>query len=246
MISLKRYQVIETIEQLKAISDSLRLEIVTYLTKEAYTGKQLATMLNLSASKVHYHLKELENHHFIQVVRTEEKNGIVQKFYRAVAFDFKVSDDLLPSLQEDTMLTQESMLHHLRSSITRLYNAPEASFMQFADEEKRPPSIASTSEFKAPRHQIQAWLLKYKALLNELVEIEDQFQKQVAAGEADDVEENFYMVTVGFMTNERYFVAEDESLPDNYEHLPSEFEHLTDKIVVKKKKASEAPDDRRE
>jgi hypothetical protein len=30
-----------------------------------------------------------------EVVRTEEKNGIVQKFYRSVAYDFKVSDDLL-------------------------------------------------------------------------------------------------------------------------------------------------------
>lgn len=219
------------------------MEIVTYLTKEAYTGKQLATMLNLSASKVHYHLKELESHHFIQVVRTEEKNGIVQKFYRAVAFDFKVSDALLPSLQEDAMLTQESMLNHLRSSITRLYNAPDESFMQFADEEKRAPSFASSSEIKAPRHEIQAWLLKYKALLNELVQIEDQYQKRIEAGEVDDIEENFYMVTVGFMTNERYFVAEDESLPDNYEHLPSEFKHLTDRVVVQKKKASESNDE---
>ncbi|WP_236841093.1 helix-turn-helix domain-containing protein [Brevibacillus formosus] len=48
------------------------------LVKEEYTGKQLAT---LSPSKVHYHLKELESHGFVEVVRTEEKNGIVQKFY---------------------------------------------------------------------------------------------------------------------------------------------------------------------
>jgi hypothetical protein len=85
--------------------------------------------------------------------------------------------------------------------------------------------------------------LKYKALLNELVQIEDQYQKRIEAGEVDDIEENFYMVTVGFMTNERYFVAEDESLPDNYEHLPSEFKHLTDRVVVQKKKASESNDE---
>lgn len=234
--------VIENVDQLKAISDALRMDIVTLLVKGEHTGKQLATMLNLSPSKVHYHLKELEHHGFIQIVRTEEKNGIVQKFYRAVAFDLKVSDALLPSLQEDTMLVQESMLNHLRSSITRLYHAPNESFRQFAEPEKRPPSIALNSEVKAPRHEIKEWLTKYKALLNELAQIEERYLQRVAAGEAEDLEENFYLVTVGFMTNERYYVADDESLPDDYEHLPSEFEHLSEKVVVKKKKGRDADD----
>lgn len=135
----------ETLDQLKAVSDSLRLQIITLLVKEAYTGKQLATILSLSASKVHYHLKELESHGFVEVVRTEEKNGIVQKFYRAVAYNFKVSDALLPSLREDSILLQETMLNHLRSSITRLYNAPDESFLLFSDQEDRPPAIAVNS-----------------------------------------------------------------------------------------------------
>ncbi|MED4583220.1 winged helix-turn-helix domain-containing protein [Brevibacillus choshinensis] len=239
---MKRYMVIETVDQLKAISDSLRMEIITLLVKEEYTGKQLATLLNLSASKVHYHLKELENHQFVHVVRTEEKNGIVQKFYRALAYDMKVSDALLPSLQEDTILMQESLLNHLRSSITRLYNAPEESFLQFADEEKRPPSIGLNSEVRAPRHEIHEWLKKYKALINELGQMEHRYLQRVANGEAEDTEENFYLVTVGFMTNERYYVADDESLPENYEHVPTEYEHITDK-VVKKKKGSDSDDD---
>ncbi|WNC13233.1 winged helix-turn-helix domain-containing protein [Brevibacillus brevis] len=236
---MKRYLVIETIEQLKAVSDALRMEIITLLTRDEYTGKQLATMLGLSASKVHYHLKELENHHFVEVVRTEEKNGIVQKFYRAVAFDFKVSDALLPSLREDTILLQETMLNHLRSSITRLYNAPDESFLYFADEDKRPPAVALNSEVKAPRHEIREWIGKYHALLNELAQIGERYQERVAAGEAEDTEEYFYLVTVGFMTHERYYMADDESLPEDYEHLPSEYKHITGKMVVKKRKEGE-------
>jgi len=103
---MKRFLVVETLEQLKAVSDSLRMQIISLLVKEAYTGKQLSTLLSLSASKVHYHLKELENHGFIEVVRTEEKNGIVQKFYRAVAYDFKVSDDLLPPAHQHYTFVQ--------------------------------------------------------------------------------------------------------------------------------------------
>lgn len=233
---MKRYIVVETLDQLKAVSDSLRLQIITMLVKEEYTGKQLATLLSLSPSKVHYHLKELESHGFVEVVRTEEKNGIVQKFYRAVAYDFKVSEDLLPSLREDSILLQETMLNHLRSSMNRLYNAPDESFMLFSDQEDRPPAIAVNSEVKAPRKEIVAWLNKYKALLDELSEMEDRYLERIAAGEAEDTVENFYMVTVGFMTNERFYVAEDDSLPDNYEHQQSESKHFTGKIVVKKKK----------
>ncbi|MGG1663417.1 ArsR/SmtB family transcription factor [Brevibacillus sp. NRS-1366] len=235
---MKRYLVVESLDQLKAVSDSLRMQMITILVKDAYTGKQLSTLLSLSASKVHYHLKELENHGFIEVVRTEEKNGIVQKFYRAVAYDFKVSDDLLPSLHEDTMLLQESMLNHLRSSISRLYNAPDESFMQFAEPGNRPPAIALNSEVKAPRHEIAEWLAKYQALIDELGDMEERYLKRIAAGEVEDTEENFYMVTVGFMTNERYYVANDESLPDNYEYISSDFKHLSGKLVVKKKKGA--------
>ena len=232
---MKRYFVIETLDQLKAVSDTLRMEIIYLLVKQEYTGKQLATLLSLSPSKVHYHLKELENHGFIEVVRTEEKNGIVQKFFRAVAYDFKVSDSLLPSLQKDTMLLQELMLSHLQRGITRLYDAPEESFLQFADESKRPPSIAASIEVMAPREEIFQWLTKYRQLLDELADIEKRYLERVQASEADELQKNFYMVTVGFMTDERYYVADDETLPAGYELLPGEYRHFTDKIVVKRK-----------
>ncbi len=215
---MKRYLVIESLEQLRAISDALRLEMITLLTKDAYTGKQLAGMLSLSPSKVHYHLKELEHHGFVHVVRTEEKNGIVQKFYRSVAFDFKVSEDLLPSLREDTLLQQEAILNHLRSSITRLYNAPDESFLLFAEEEKRPPLYAFNGEVKAPRDEIKAWIKKYRALLEELNDMEERHLQRIKAGEAEDTGEVFYFVGVGFMTNEQIYVADDESLPEGFVH----------------------------
>lgn len=216
---MKRYMVIESLEQLKAISDALRQDIITHLVKEEKTGKQLATLLSLTPSKVHYHLKELENHGFVEVVRTEEKNGILQKFFRAVAYDFKVSESLLPSLQEDTMLLQETMLNHLRSSIHRLYNAPPESFLYFTEKEKRPPVLACNGEVKAPREEIKAWLMKYRALLNELDEMEKRHQHRIASGEAAETNEIFYFVSVGFMTDEQIYTAEDESLPPGYEWI---------------------------
>ncbi len=43
--------------------------------------------------------KELEKNGFIEIVYTEEKNGIVQKFYQSVARGFTPAADLLPHLE---------------------------------------------------------------------------------------------------------------------------------------------------
>jgi DNA-binding transcriptional ArsR family regulator len=234
---MKRYLVIETLDQLRAISDALRLQILNLLMKEAYTGKQLATLLSISAPKIHYHLKELESHGFIKLVRTEEKNGIIQKFYRAVAYDFKISEDLLPSVRNDTELLQESMLHSLRNAISRIYHAPEESFLLFAEEKKKPPLVLANCEVKAPREEIKAWLEKYEALLDELQQMENRHLERIKAGQVKDSEEIFFLVTAGFMTTEQVFKAEDESLPEGYELFPN-------KIVGKKRGGKETDGDK--
>jgi DNA-binding transcriptional ArsR family regulator len=217
---------------MRTISDELRLQILHLLIKEEYTGKQLSTLLSISASKIHYHLKELESHRFIEVVRTEEKNGIIQKFYRAVAYDFKISEELLPSIRNDTELLQESMLSSLRNGISRVYNAPEESFLLFAEEEKKPPLVLANCEVKAPREEIKAWLEKYEALLDELQQMENRHLDRIKSGQAEDNEEIFFMVTAGFMTTEQIFKAEDESLPEGYELLSR-------KIIGKKRGGKE-------
>ncbi|MFY0544635.1 ArsR/SmtB family transcription factor [Brevibacillus sp. H7] len=232
---MKRYVVIETLDQMKAMSDPLRLQILTHLIKEEYTGKQLATLLSISASKIHYHLKELENHGLIEVVRTEEKNGIVQKFFRAVAYDFKISEELLPSVREETLLLQESTINQLRMGISRVYNAPEDSFRIFAEESQKPPFFLGNCEIKAPREEIKTWLLKYRALLDELGEMEMRHLERIKSGEAVDDEEIFFLLSVGFMTNEQLFIADDETLPEGYE--------MAGGVVVRKKRGEKKSHD---
>ncbi|MBY6037897.1 helix-turn-helix domain-containing protein [Fictibacillus nanhaiensis] len=86
---------IREIEQLKVISDPLRIKIMWELIDEAKTGKMLADILEVPAPKIHYHLKEMERVRLLTVERTEEKNGIIQKFYRPVAKSFSI-EEILP------------------------------------------------------------------------------------------------------------------------------------------------------
>jgi len=85
---LKDIHYITDIESLKAISDSLRISILLSLKDGPMSGQDIAKAIDINRSKIHYHLKELENHGFIEVAKTEVKNGIIQKFYLPVAKAF--------------------------------------------------------------------------------------------------------------------------------------------------------------
>jgi DNA-binding transcriptional ArsR family regulator len=214
---VKQYFVIDTPEKLKAISDPLRIRLIMMIVQEEATGKQLADRLEMSASKVHYHLRELEQHGFIEVVRTEEKNGIMQKFYRISALDFVVSEDLLPSLHGETELLQEILVGQLRMAIQRVYEAPQSSFTSEASGSASAPTIQGVWEVKAPREEIRKWLKKYRALTDELREMEQEYRRQIEADPAEDTGEVFFFVNVGFMTNVERFHAEHQTMPDGCE-----------------------------
>ena len=85
---MKPVLTLTTYSQLKALSDPLRSEMMIRLCERPYTGQLLSEKFGISRAKIHYHLKELEKNGLIEIVYTEEKNGIVQKFYQSVAKGF--------------------------------------------------------------------------------------------------------------------------------------------------------------
>ena len=85
---MKPVLTLTTYSQLKALSDPLRAEMMIRLCERPYTGQLLSEKFGISRAKIHYHLKELEKNDLIEIVYTEEKNGIVQKFYQSVAKGF--------------------------------------------------------------------------------------------------------------------------------------------------------------
>lgn len=95
---MKEIHYIENIDELKVISDSFRVEILVNLGTNPQSGQELAERMNVSRSKVHYHLKELEKHGFIEVVKQEIVNGIVQKFYLPVAKAFVPSVNIFSNV----------------------------------------------------------------------------------------------------------------------------------------------------
>ena len=91
--------VITDIEQLKAVSDPLRLQIIDTMAEapvRGWTAKELAARLGIAKqTKLYHHLATLEERGFIRVAETRVVSGIVEKRYAVVALSFRVDRGLL-------------------------------------------------------------------------------------------------------------------------------------------------------
>ena len=102
MITIKDIQYITDIEKLKVISDPLRISILTTLGTEKKNSRQLAKLLKINRTKIHYHLNILEENNFIEVVDTDSINGIIQIYYLPTAQAFVPSPSIFNDLFNNT------------------------------------------------------------------------------------------------------------------------------------------------
>ncbi|TDM07013.1 ArsR/SmtB family transcription factor [Macrococcus lamae] len=94
--------VIDNLAQLKCVSDPFRIKLLELLSENEKTGQQLADELNIPRAKIHYHLRELEKYGIIEMVKTEQKHSIIQKFYSPTAKQLLPSPDLLKFREEES------------------------------------------------------------------------------------------------------------------------------------------------
>ena len=102
MMTIKDIQYITDIERLKVISDPLRISILTTLGTEKKNSRELAKLLKINRTKIHYHLNILEENNFIEVVDTDSINGIIQKYYLPTAQAFVPSPSIFNDLFNNT------------------------------------------------------------------------------------------------------------------------------------------------
>jgi hypothetical protein len=92
--------VISDVEQLKAISDPFRLQLVEAMAEppaRTWTAKELAERLRTKQTKLYHHLNLLEERGFIRIAETRMVSGILEKRYEVVALSFRVERSLLAS-----------------------------------------------------------------------------------------------------------------------------------------------------
>jgi DNA-binding transcriptional ArsR family regulator len=87
--------VLEDLEQVRAAATPLRVQILDSLGERARTVREVGQILGINSTKLYYHVGELERVGLVRLVHTEVQAGIQQKYYRARAFYYYLSPDLL-------------------------------------------------------------------------------------------------------------------------------------------------------
>lgn len=186
---------LEDLEQLKSLSDPIRVKVLHLLIEHPYSGQQLSQKLNIPRSKVHYHLKNLEKNKLIYLVDEKQKGNMNEKIYQAVARSFIPSNNLLPIEEYSGESGRQMTLTAIDRTRERAIEAPRDSFSVKGEDPKDWLNINSQLEVRTSQEKFKAWVKKYQELLYELNEINDE-------------EENsnwYYVATVGFKINEPLF-----------------------------------------
>ncbi|EEL70101.1 Transcriptional regulator, ArsR [Bacillus mycoides] len=178
------------------------------LCERPYTGQLLSEKFGISRAKIHYHLKELEKNGFIEIVYTEEKNGIVQKFYQSVAKGFTPAADLLPHLEILSESGRQIFLQMTERTKSHILAAPEEAFTlrKISEDPAEWNYVSSCWEFDATPEQFQVWVKKFYEVMAELNEITKDADK-------DPNSKSYYISTTALQIGERAmqrFVKKEE------------------------------------
>lgn len=198
LIMLKPMLTLTTYSQLKAISDPLRVEMMMRLCERPYTGQLLSEKFGIPRAKIHYHLKELEKNGFIEIVYTEEKNGIIQKFYQSVARGFTPAAELLPHLEILSESGRQIFLQMTERTKSHILAAPEEAFTlrKVSEDPAEWNYVSSCWEFDATPEQFQVWVKKFHELMSELNDIAKDADK-------DPNSKSYYISTTALQIDEK-------------------------------------------
>jgi DNA-binding transcriptional ArsR family regulator len=120
MLDIADHYNLETVEQLRAVSDELRQRIIGALIERPMTVTQVGEELGVAPAKIHYHVRELERVGLVRLVETREKGGILEKYYRSVARTMSVPRTLLESLSPDeTVATMNEFFQDIQQGFMR-------------------------------------------------------------------------------------------------------------------------------
>lgn len=99
---MEEVHILKSLEEINIVSDPIRLKIIMTLGTTPKTAQDLSDSMGVSRSKIHYHLKILEENGIIKVVDTELINGITQKYFLPVAKAFVPDSEIFnKNLKED-------------------------------------------------------------------------------------------------------------------------------------------------
>ncbi len=175
---MKDVLVVDDLAQLKAMSNSYRIQIIHAFEGEPATAKQISEKLGEPHSKVNYHLKTLEKVGIIRLVSQKPKHGVIEKYYLPVAKTF--------ILDSKTVQSNEHLAKSIDKASVAIFDRVSKDFYQ-ALEAKQSSSkkesvgqyINYNGEYYLTKEEAKDLHLKLSAFVKE--ELKDKEQKRKGA-----------------------------------------------------------------
>jgi predicted transcriptional regulator len=107
---IKEFEVVTNPKIIKLLLDKTRKDIVfKYLVNQSMTVKQLSVAMNKKPGTVLHHVQKLHNAGIIDLVETHQTpRGIVERYYRAVAREFRLGiSERMSAYDEEPKVTKD-------------------------------------------------------------------------------------------------------------------------------------------
>lgn len=113
--AIKEFVVISNLKSIKLLLDRTRADIVfKYLVTQEMTVKQLADAMGKKPGTVLHHVQKLNSAGIIQLVRTHETTrGIVERYYRAIAREYRLGISEMMRSRARTSIPKDPMAQTL-------------------------------------------------------------------------------------------------------------------------------------
>ena len=164
--------IVKDLETLRTLADPLRTQIYEILTQAPANARQIGERLGIAPSRLYYHINTMEKLGLIRLVETRMVANMVEKFYRAIAYQIDIDPELLSFKTEEGRQTVFSLLttnlDATREDLVRSIQARLIDLDQTGDENKKPRSlmVARNTAF-IPDPYAEEFLGRLKELIDE-------------------------------------------------------------------------------
>lgn len=153
---------LDDLEQLKALSDPLRLRILQALCGPPRTTKQVADYLDEKPTRLYHHVDALEAAGLIQLVHTRPKRGTLEKYFQAVARQFRADPSIFPrsggaASDSSWQILGSQLLEGAAADLRRLATTARRDPKGEEDEDKFEAMIARIKVCTSPERLIEIY-----------------------------------------------------------------------------------------
>jgi DNA-binding transcriptional ArsR family regulator len=182
---------LENLEQIKVLADPLRVRVLEAFCEER-TTKQVAELLGEKQTKLYHHVDALERVGLIELARTRQNRGTVEKYYLAIARTFRANARVFQAKRGNK---EAEALAQMVASIFDTTSAEIASLIDAGEDAQKTmeeEAMVTFLEIRASEKELDAIRRKLKAI------VESASTADEGAATSDEADVRPYRLTLAY------------------------------------------------